>query len=162
MGIIGRIGSGKSTLLKLLLGLHLPESGRITLDHVDFSQIDPADLRHIFGAVPQEPVLFFGTVRDNITLGSPDASDEDLLQAVTLAGVDEFTGNHPLGLDRPVGERGLGLSGGQRQAVVLARTLVRNPRVLLLDEPTSVMDSTSESRFRERLSRWIGARGCVL
>ncbi|MBF0625828.1 MAG: type I secretion system permease/ATPase [Magnetococcales bacterium] len=162
VGFIGRIGSGKSTLLKLVLGLYQPQEGAVLADGVDLRQIDPADLRRNMGCVPQDPVLFFGTVRDNIALGAPFADDAEVLRAAALAGVDDFIRRHPRGYDMPVGEQGKGLSGGQRQAIAIARALVGQPAILLLDEPTSSMDSGSEDRFKAHLTRLAASRTLLL
>ncbi|MDY6993028.1 MAG: type I secretion system permease/ATPase, partial [Pseudomonadota bacterium] len=137
VGIIGRIGSGKSTLAKLILGLYQADKGSILLDGVDSRQIDPADLRRNIGYVPQDSTLFYGSVKDNIVMAAPYVDDQQVLRVAQLAGVDEFINRHPLGFDRPVGERGEGLSGGQQQAIVLARALLLNPPILLFDEPTN-------------------------
>ncbi|MBE9562775.1 MAG: ATP-binding cassette domain-containing protein, partial [Proteobacteria bacterium] len=152
IGIIGRIGSGKSTLAKLILQLYQPDSGKILLDGVDSQQIDPAKLRNQIGYVPQEVELFYGSVKDNIVIGATHVEDKIMLQAAKLAGVTEFTNQHPLGFDMPVGERGIGLSGGQKQMIGLARALLLDPQILLLDEPTNSMDNNAEELFKTRLN----------
>ncbi|MBF0135301.1 MAG: type I secretion system permease/ATPase [Magnetococcales bacterium] len=162
VGFIGRIGSGKSTIFKLILGLLQPQEGAILADGADIRQIDPADLRRSIGCVPQEPLLFFGTARDNITLGHPFADDLDVLRAATLAGADVFIGRHPQGFDLPIGEGGRGLSGGQRQSLAIARALVADPPLLLLDEPTSAMDSGAEERFKHNLSAILPGKTLLL
>ena len=151
VGIIGRIGSGKSTIERLLLGLYDPDEGSVLIDGTDVRQIDPADLRRSVGVVPQDIYLFFGSVKENIAIGAPYADDTAILRAARISGVDEFISKHPLGLDLPVGERGMSLSGGQRQAVAVARALLLDPPILLMDEPTSAMDNTTEGRFKARL-----------
>ena len=151
VGIIGRIGSGKTTLEKLVLKLYAPTSGAVLIDGIDLNQIDPADVRRAVGYVPQDPVLFYGTLKHNLTIASPFATDEDVLRAATLAGVDEFAAGHPEGYDMIVGERGDSLSGGQRQSIAIARALVNDPQILLLDEPSSNMDHQSESQLKARL-----------
>lgn len=151
VGIIGRIGSGKTTLEKLILKLYAPTSGAVLIDGIDLNQIDPADVRRAVGYVPQDPVLFYGTLKHNLTIASPFATDEDVLRAATLAGVDEFAASHPEGYDMIVGERGDSLSGGQRQSIAIARALVNDPQILLLDEPSSNMDHQSESQLKIRL-----------
>ena len=162
VAIIGRIGSGKSTLQKLLLGLYQPQSGSLLIDHTHLNQLDPAQLRRSIGYVSQEIVLFRGTLRDNIKLGNPQASDEELLDASQLAGVDTFVRQHPKGYDLEVGERGEGLSGGQRQAVAMARALLQKPPIILLDEPTSSMDNSAEQQWKERFTPFLKGRTLIL
>jgi len=155
VGIIGKIGSGKSTILKLLLNLYEPTKGSILIDQTDIRQIDPVDLRRAIGYVPQEPFLFMGSIRDNITIGDPYASDEELLEASKIAGVHDILAKHESGYDLIVGERGDGLSGGERQAVTLARAILSKPSILLLDEPTNSMDELTESKFKNNLKNII-------
>lgn len=162
MGIIGRIGSGKSTVARLMLGLYEPQGGSILVDGTDLRQIDPASLRRRIGCLLQDVYLFYGTVRENILAGAPHADDAALLSASYVAGVDEFCNRHPLGFDTPVGERGELLSGGQRQAVALARALVGGPPILILDEPTSAMDNSSETLFKTRLTDVLPGKTLVL
>jgi ATP-binding cassette subfamily C protein LapB len=152
VAFIGRIGSGKSSIEKLVLGLYEPSDGSILLDGTDIRQIDPVDLRRNVGYAPQDVVLFFGSIRDNITLGAPFADDEAVLRAAEIAGVTEFVNRHPSGFDMPVGERGEGLSGGQRQSVTIARALLLEPPVLILDEPTNAMDNSTEESFKAKLA----------
>ncbi|GDY28209.1 type I secretion system permease/ATPase [Agarivorans sp. Toyoura001] len=153
VAIIGKIGAGKTSLEKLLLGFYIPQQGAIRLDGVDLKQISPADVRQKIGCLPQDINLFYGSIRDNITLGVPHIEDELIFRAAELAGVTQFTDVDPEGLDRQVGERGQYLSGGQRQAVALARALLFNPPVLVLDEPTSSMDAFSENLVKSRLKQ---------
>ncbi len=162
VGIIGRIGSGKSTLAKLILGLYQPKNGNILLDGVDSRQIDPADLRRNIGYLPQDIELFYGTVKDNIVMGATPVEDRVVLRAAQLAGVDEFVNRHPLGFDMPIGERGAGLSGGQRQAIVLARALLHNPPLLLFDEPTNSMDNSAEEQLKARLQPYLEGKTLLL
>lgn len=162
VGIIGPVGSGKTTLGKLLLGLYEPISGMVTMDGTDIRQIDPAELRSFIGHVPQDLILFRGTVRDNITMGTHDVDDSSIMRAAELAGVAEFVKKHSLGFDMEVGELGRGLSGGQRQCVVLARAMLMDPPVLVLDEPTSNMDNRTEIRLKDNLSKVIKEKTLIL
>lgn len=162
IGLVGRIGSGKSTIEKLILHLYTPESGSIKIDGTDIRQIDPADLRNKIGYVPQDIFLFFGTVRDNIAFGCDDSSDEAILRAAELSGVTEFTRHHPHGFDMLVGEGGGNLSGGQRQTIAVARALIRNPRILIMDEPTAMMDYASEERLIQRLRKVVADKTVIL
>lgn len=151
VGIIGAVGSGKTTIERLLINLYEPTSGAVLLDGTDVRQIDPGDLRRNIGAVQQSPQLFFGSVRDNITMGHEMAPDRAVLRAAEMSGVMEFLKDSPAGLDTQVGERGEALSGGQRQAVAIARALLYDPPILILDEPTASMDPASENRLKKRL-----------
>ncbi|MDR1397552.1 MAG: type I secretion system permease/ATPase [Desulfarculales bacterium] len=151
VGIVGRIGSGKTTMGRLAMGLYLPSEGQIKLGGIDIQQLDIADLRRKIGYVSQDNFLFFGSVRDNITFGFPQADDQLIMRAAYLAGVTEFVRNHEAGFDMPVGERGMALSGGQRQSVSIARALLPDPDIYILDEPTSGMDVASEAIFFKRL-----------
>lgn len=162
VGIIGRIGSGKSTIARLVMGLYEPNAGSILIDDTDQRQIDPADLRRNVAYIPQDVVLFSGTVRDNITASFPHASDEEVLEAARLAGVHDFVARLPQGYDTPVGERGEGLSGGQRQAIALARALITKPRVLLCDEPTNAMDLQAEELFTKHIEEQAKGRTLLL
>ncbi len=162
VGIIGRIGSGKSTLERLILGLYHVKEGSVLLDDIDIRQIDPAELRRNVGTVPQEVFLFYGSIRENIVVHAPYADDDMVLRAAHIAGVDEFVSRHPKGLDMQVGEKGQNLSGGQRQAVSVARAFLIDPPIVLLDEPTSAMDTTSENRFKARLENLMGNRTLIL
>jgi ATP-binding cassette subfamily C protein LapB len=162
VGIIGAVGSGKTTLERLLINLYQPDSGSVQLDGTDVRQIDPGDLRRNVGAVQQSPQLFYGSVRSNITMGHETAPDRAVLRAAELAGVTEFLRDSQAGLDTQVGERGESLSGGQRQSVAIARALLYDPAVLVLDEPTSSMDPASENRLLQRLEHVIKGRTTIL
>ncbi len=151
VAIIGRIGSGKSTIEKLILSLYSPSDGSILIDDIDITQIDPADLREHISYVPQDISLFNGSVKTNIKAKFPHATDEAMIRAARLAGVDEFVSAHPNGYGMLVGERGVGLSGGQRQSVGIARAFLNDTKIILLDEPTNAMDSLSELRFINKL-----------
>jgi ATP-binding cassette, subfamily C, bacterial LapB len=151
VGFIGRIGSGKSTLFKLVLNLYSPDQGAVMVDGMSVNQLEPQSLRRQIGYVPQDVVLFHGDIRENILLGSSQVSDEALIEALRMSCLDETLGQMPNGLGTQVGERGDRLSGGQRQAVSIARALVQQPRMLLLDEPTSMMDPATESQLINNL-----------
>lgn len=152
IGIIGAVGSGKTTIERLLLNLYQPETGAVLLDGTDVRQMEPGDLRRNVGAVQQSPNLFYGSVRENITMGHETAPDRAVLRAAELSGVMEFLRDSEKGLDTQVGERGEALSGGQRQAVAIARALLYDPPVMILDEPTASMDPASENRLLKRLN----------
>lgn len=162
IGIIGKIGSGKSTLWKLLMNLYEPKKGSILIDKTDIRQIDPVDLRRAIGCVPQEPFLFMGSVKDNITIGEQFASDEEILRAAKIAGVHDFLGKHDSGYDLMVGERGEGLSGGERQSITLARALLTEPGIMILDEPTNSMDGQTEEAFKRRIKDIIKDKTVIL
>ena len=162
IGIIGRVGSGKTTVGRLLLGFYEAQEGRILVDGVDSRQYDPSDLRAGIGFAMQDTDLFFGKLRDNIALGKPEATDEEVLAAARLSGVESFIAGHPMGYDMPISEGGRSLSGGQKQAIGLARVLIRKPRVLFLDEPTAHFDVRSEAEFLERLKAMRGERMTII
>jgi len=162
VAILGRIGSGKSTLQKLMMGLYRPASGSVLMDGMDLRQLDLSAMRKLVGYVPQEPELFFGTLRENLTLGDHHVDDEQILEAVERAQLTELVNQHPHGLQMQVGERGALLSGGQRKAVVLARALLHKPSVLLFDEATGSMDHTAEAGIKAHLERFVRNRTLVL
>ena len=151
MALVGKVGSGKSTLAKLMLGLYQPDEGSILIDGVDIRQIDLADLRRNVGTVMQDVWLITGTVKQNIAIGGANPSDQDILEASQLAGVHDFISQHPQGYGLRLKERGEGLSGGQKQAITIARALVSKPPIVLMDEPTSAMDLPGEKALIERL-----------
>jgi ATP-binding cassette subfamily C protein LapB len=162
VGIIGKIGSGKTTIGRLLIKLYEPQDGAILIDGVDMRQFHPHEVRRAIGLLGQDADLFHGTVRSNILLGSPQATDADLIEAARLAGVDDFVRRHPAGFDMPVGERGQALSGGQKQSVALARTLIGRPKAIFLDEPSSAMDLASERQLIEQLRGILKAGQTVI
>lgn len=155
VGLVGRVGSGKSTVARLVMGLYDPAQGSLLADDTDYRQIDPADLRRSMAYIAQDIVLFRGNVRENIAIAKPQASEDEILEAAKLSGVHDFIARHPMGYDAPVGEGGSGLSGGQRQAVALARAMLMNPSMFICDEPTNAMDLQAEEAFirhiRERV-----------
>jgi ATP-binding cassette subfamily C protein LapB len=151
LAIVGRIGSGKTTLLRLLCGLHPPDRGAVMIDNADIRQIRPDDVRRNMGVVMQNPVLFSGSIRDNILMGKPNATDEELLDVVKLSGADGFLGMLPGGFDFPLSERGRELSTGMRQSIAISRALIGKPNVLLFDEPTAPLDQSAENEMVERL-----------
>lgn len=162
VAILGRIGSGKSTLEKLLLGFYEVQEGSILIDGTDIRQIDPSDLRRQIGYVSQEISLMYGSVKDNITLGARYADDAMILQAAEIAGLSHFVDKHPEGFDMPVGERGLALSGGQRQSIAVARSLLLSPPIYVMDEPTNSMDNSTEDGFKQRLTQHIEHKTLLL
>ena len=162
VAIIGRIGSGKSTIEKLILSLHSPSNGAILIDDIDITQIDPADLREHISYVPQDIHLFNGTVKSNIKAKFPHATDDAMIKVAKLAGVDEFVSKHPYGYEMSVGERGVGLSGGQRQSVGIARAFLNDTKIVLLDEPTNAMDSLTETRFIQNLQKHLSDETMIL
>ncbi|WP_428035517.1 type I secretion system permease/ATPase [Amphritea sp.] len=162
VALIGGIGAGKSSLEKLILGLYQCTQGDVRVDGVNIAQLHPADLRRNIGCITQDNHLFFGSIRDNIVMGAPFTSDENLLRAAEWGGVTEFTNHDPEGLERQVGEAGRQLSGGQRQAVSAARAIVMDPPILLLDEPTSQLDRKSEVRLMGQLKSLDRSKTVIL
>lgn len=160
--VIGRVGSGKTTLQKLMLGLYAPASGAVLVDGVDLRQLDPADLRRNVGYVEQDTLLFYGSLRENIAIGAPYADDRTIIEAAEVGGLTEFINRHSQGFDMIIGERGETLSGGQRQGVAVARAVLLDPPILLLDEPTSSMDFSSEAQLKERLRRFAEHKTLVI
>jgi ATP-binding cassette subfamily C protein LapB len=162
VGIIGATGSGKSTILRLIGNLYEPDDGAVYVDGCDLRQMEPADGRKAIGTLMQEVLLFDGTIRENIAMGVPHASDEMVLSAATTTGVHDFVSRLPSGYDWQVGERGQFLSGGQRQAIGLARAILREPPILCLDEPTSMMDVATEKRVMTQLARIMEGKTLIL
>lgn len=162
VAIIGKTGSGKSTLAKTIMKFYEPTRGHVFIDGVDLRQLDPCALRRYIGYIPQEVVLFKGSIKDNILLGSSNVDESALLRAVQLGGVNSFLENHPEGLDRMIGERGEGLSGGQRQAIAIARALLLDPPLLLFDEPSNGFDENSTEALIERLTPILSNKTFIL
>jgi ATP-binding cassette subfamily C protein LapB len=162
VAMIGRVGSGKSTLLRLMLGLYQPTGGAIRIDGIDIRQLDPSELRRNIGYVPQDVTLFYGSLKENILLAAPRLDDANLLAAADVAGLSDMVNTHPRGFDMLVGERGESLSGGQRQGVALARAVVPNPPILLMDEPTGSMDHTSEETIKQKLRDFAAHKTLLL
>lgn len=158
---MGRNGAGKSTLLQLLSGMQVPTQGAVHLDGLDLSLIDPSDVRRDMGLLNQNAHLFYGTIRENLTLGAPLATDEDILRALVVTGALSLF-KRKEGLDYLVLEGGVGFSGGQKQALLLARLLIRQPNILLLDEPTAAIDDVAEKQLIDHLKGWLAHRTLVV
>lgn len=162
IAVLGRVGAGKSTLLRMIAGLSGPVQGQVTLDGTPMKMIDIADIRRDVGAMLQESSLFYGTLRDNLLIGSPLASDEDILKAMRLACADKLLLNQPHGLDLKLRESGIGLSGGQKQALMLSRLYLRSPNVIILDEPTASLDEGTEVEVLRNLQQWLSNRTLIV
>ncbi len=162
IAILGRNGAGKSTLLQVLSGLLEPRSGIVSVDGVSLSHIDPADVRRDIGLMGQGSGLFHGTIRENLMLGAPLATDDEMDKALNITGAAEFIRKLPTGLDHVIAEGGAGLSGGQRQSLLLARILVRNPYILLLDEPTAALDDVTEKHLLDGLQSWVADKTMIV
>lgn len=162
VAFVGKIGSGKSTLLRMIAGLYQPIEGQVKVDGIDIRQIDPVDFRNNIGYVTQDLRLFRGTLRENIFLGRPGASMDAFMEVVALTGLDKIADAHPMGYDMPIGAMGVGLSGGQRQLVALARALITQPKILLMDEPTSAMDMQTEAMFTKKLGDIVKDRTVII
>jgi ATP-binding cassette, subfamily C, bacterial LapB len=144
------------------MGLYQPTDGQVLLDGIDLRQLDPADVRRNCAHVAQDVTLFYGTLRENIAFGQPYADDSAIVAAAETAGMTDFVNRHPRGFDMTVGERGESLSGGQRQSVGIARAVLHNAPILLLDEPTSAMDFTSEAQITARMTNFVAHKTVVL
>ena len=162
VALIGKVGCGKSTIQRLIMGLYLPTEGQVLIDGIDLRQLDPADVRRSIGYVAQDTTLFFGSLRENIAFGLPHAEDAAIVQAAEVAGLADFVNRHPRGYDMPVGERGDSLSGGQRQSVGVARAVLHQAPILLMDEPTSAMDYTTEAHVSARIGAFAQDKTLVL
>lgn len=162
IAIVGPPGSGKSTILKLLIRLYDPDEGRILIDGVDVREVKLESLRKHVGYLQQEPFIFNRSIRENIALGKPDASIEEIREAARIAKIHDFIESLPMGYDTPVGERGVTLSGGQRQRIAIARALVGNPRILLLDDPVSNLDAETEKALVEDLREILRDKTAII
>lgn len=162
VGIIGRIGSGKSTIEKLILGLYEPDSGQILIDGIDIKQIDPADLRKNIGYVSQDITLFRGTLKDNIIFKATHATDIQMIRASQISTTEDFVKKHPKGYEMPIGERGQGLSGGQKQSIGIARALLMDTPIVLMDEPSNAMDQLSESKLLDNLEKHLKTKTSII
>jgi len=162
IAILGRNGAGKSTLLQLLSGMQTPLQGKVKLDGIDLTLIDPSDVRRDMGLLNQNSQLFYGSIRENLSLGAPLATDQQILEALQITGALGFVQEKKEGLDHIILEGGVGFSGGQRQALLLARLLIRQPKILLLDEPTAAIDDVSEKQLIEHLKGYLSHRTMVV
>ncbi len=162
VAILGRVGSGKSTLQRLIMGLYQATEGSILIDGIDQRQLDPAELRRQIGYVPQDVSLFYGTLRENLILGESATEDADIVRAATIGGIAEYVNRHPKGFDMMIGERGESLSGGQRQAVAIARAVIHDAPILLLDEPTDSMDHSTEEEVKLRLRKFMVGKTALI
>ncbi|TXS89565.1 type I secretion system permease/ATPase [Parahaliea maris] len=162
VAILGRVGSGKSTLQKLAMGLYQPTEGAIMVDGIDLRQLDPSELRSRVGYAPQDVTLFYGSLRDNLTLSHSNVSDAALVRAAEIANLGDYINRHPQGFDMLVGERGESLSGGQRKCVALARAVIHDPPILLMDEPTGSMDHSTEVAVKRQLQEYVKGRTWVV
>ncbi|MDR0781949.1 MAG: type I secretion system permease/ATPase [Pseudomonadales bacterium] len=162
IAVLGRTGAGKTTFLRLLTGMSQPQAGRILLDDTPLDLIDAADLRRSIGCLLQDSSLFYGSLRENLLLGAPLADDASMMQAMKLACADRLLLNQPHGMDLKLRESGAGLSGGQKQALMLARLILREPQILMLDEPTASLDETTEREVINNLDQWLGKRTLVV
>jgi ABC-type multidrug transport system fused ATPase/permease subunit len=162
IALVGQSGSGKSTIASLLMRLYPTQRGTITLDGIDINEMDLSSYRSVFAIVPQEVLLFGGTIKENIRYGRPEATEEELLEAARISNSLEFIQSFPEGFQTIVGERGIKLSGGQRQRIAIARAVLRNPDILLLDEATSSLDAESEKVVQEALDRLLEGRTAII
>ena len=162
VAMLGRVGSGKSTLLRLMAGLYAPQGGSLRVDGIDAQQIEPAELRSYVGYVGQDAQLFMGTLRDNLILSDSWISDTRIHEVLRLLGIHEMVASHPRGLDMPITEAGGGLSGGQRQMLAIARMMLREPRIVFMDEPTANMDQNTETQVITVLKGWLRGRTLLM
>ena len=162
VAMLGRVGSGKSTLLRLMAGLYAPLAGNVRLDGVDLQQLEPADVRSHIGYVGQDPQLFMGTLRENLVLSDSWISDTKIHEVLKALNLYDLVASHPRGLDMPITEAGGGLSGGQRQLLSIARMMLREPKLVFMDEPTANMDQNTEARVIAVLKDWLKGRTLLM
>ena len=162
IAIVGKIGSGKTSILRLIAGLYDPSEGSVKIDNHDLSHMHPDDVRKHIGVVMQTPMLFSGTLKENLLMGNPDATDEQMIAAAKIANVDEIASNLPDGYETMLTEGGKGLSGGQRQAICIARAYVGDPQIIIMDEPSSAMDSGSEQQLLKDLQTRLKDKTLIL
>ena len=162
IAIVGKIGSGKTSILRLIAGLYDPSEGSVKIDNHDISHMHPDDVRKHIGVVMQTPMLFSGTLKENLLMGNPDATDEQMIAAAKIANVDEIASNLPDGYETMLTEGGKGLSGGQRQAICIARAFVGDPQIIIMDEPSSAMDSGSEQQLLKDLQTRLKDKTLIL
>jgi ATP-binding cassette subfamily C protein LapB len=160
--MLGRVGSGKSTLLRLMAGLYAPLAGSVRVDGIELQQIEPTELRSRIGYVGQDAQLFMGTLRDNLILADSWISDVKIVETLKNLNIYELVSAHPMGLDMPITEAGGGLSGGQRQLLSIARMMLRNPKIVFMDEPTASMDQNTEARVIAVLKEWLQGRTLLM
>jgi ATP-binding cassette subfamily B protein len=158
IAVVGSSGSGKSTLMNLIIGLLIPTEGQFMIDGKSITEFNLSQYRHHISVVPQNSILFAGTIRENITYGLSKYSEEDLNRAVEMANLNEFLSELPSGIETNIGEHGDKLSGGQKQRITIARALIRNPKILILDEATSALDNISEYQVQKAISKSIRGR----
>lgn len=162
VALLGHIGSGKSTIHKLLLKLYQAEKGTVSIDGIDINQLDPAEIRKNIGYIPQETILLSGSLRDNIALSMPWATDNAIIRASEISGAIKFINQHPEGFNLHIGERGEGLSGGQRQLINISRAFIGEPSIILMDEPTSAMDDHSELELIKNMKNYLENKTLIL
>jgi ATP-binding cassette subfamily C protein LapB len=162
IAVVGKIGSGKTSLLRIIAGLYDATEGSVKIDNSDVTHMHPDDVRKHIGVVMQTPVLFSGTLKENLLMGNPDATDEQLIKAAKIANVDEIASNLPDGYETQLSEGGLQLSGGQRQAVCIARAFVGDPKIIIMDEPSSAMDNGSEQQLLQDLKEILADKTLIL
>lgn len=162
IALLGRVGSGKSTVARMIVGLYPPQEGMVLVDGIDIAQLDPFSARAHLGAVLQEPALFSGSIRENIVLERPFVDDDEMLRAARVSGADQFVSRISNGYDLKLVDRGEGLSGGQRQSIAIARALAGRPPIMVMDEPTSAMDSQTEADLIDRLGQELAGRTLIV